>query len=105
MAGFGDILKLMSHAKDLQAGAEKLKEELPRMEFTSATANGGVSVTVGGDFTVRKIDISPEMLGDKDFLETELQAALNSAYASARSAMQEKMRDVTGALGIDLPAF
>ncbi len=105
MAGFGDILKLMSHAKELQAGAEKLKEELPAMEFTSATANGGVSVTVGGDFTVRKISISPEMLGDKDFLETELQNALNSAYASARSAMQEKMRGVTGALGIDLPTF
>ena len=105
MAGFGDILKLMSHAKELQAGAEKLKNELPDMEFTSATANGGVSVTVGGDFIVRKISISPEMLGDRDFLETELQSALNSAYASARSAMQEKMRGITGALGIDLPAF
>lgn len=105
MAGFGDILKLMSHAKELQAGAEKMKEELPKMEFTATGANGGVSVTVGGDFSVRDITISPEMLNDKAFLENELRDALNSAYASARSAMQEKMRGVTGALGIDLPAF
>ena len=105
MAGFGDLIKLMSHAKELQAGAEKMKEELPQMEFTSTTANGGVSVTVGGDFTVRNISISPEMLGDKEYLENELCNALNSAYASARSAVQEKMRGVTGALGIDLPAF
>ena len=105
MAGFGDVLKLMSHAKELQAQAAQFKEELPKMEFSSATANGGISVTVGGDFTVRSISIAPEMLNDKAFLESELQNALNSAFGSARTAMQEKMRDITGALGIDLPAF
>ena len=31
MAGFGDLMKLMSHAKELQASAAKLKEELPKM--------------------------------------------------------------------------
>ena len=45
MAGFGDILKLMSNAKQLQEGAESLKNDLPKMEFTSTAANGGVSVT------------------------------------------------------------
>lgn len=105
MAGFGDIIKLMSHAKELQANAAKLKEELPKMEFSSSTANGGVSVTVGGDFTVRKIAIAPEMLGDKEFLEKELTDALNSAFGSARTAMQERMKEVGGSLGIDLPSF
>ena len=105
MAGFGDILKLMSHAKELQESAAKLKEELPRMEFSSSTGNGGVKVTVGGDFTVRSIEIAPEMLGDKTFLENALREALNAAYGSARSAMQEKMKNITGALGIDLPTF
>ena len=105
MAGFGDILKLMSNAKELQAGAAKLKDELPSLEFTSSAANGGVSVTVGGDFTVRRISVAPEMLGDAAYLEQELTAALNSAFASARAAVQERMRAVTGSLGIDLPAF
>ena len=105
MAGFGDILKLMANAKELQANAAKLKEELPNLEFSSSTANGGVSVTVGGDFTVRKIAIAPEMLKDPVFLEKELTDALNSAFASARTAMQERMKAVTGSLGIDLPTF
>ena len=105
MPGFGDIIKLMSHAKELQESAAKLKDELPNMEFTAAAANGGIQVTVGGDFTVRAIRIAPEMLGDRTYLEGELQGALNSAFASARSAMQEKMKEVTGALGIELPAF
>ncbi|MBO5668290.1 MAG: YbaB/EbfC family nucleoid-associated protein [Lentisphaeria bacterium] len=105
MAGFGDIIKLMSHAKELQESAAKLKEELPNMEFSSSTANGGIQVTVGGDFMVRRIEIAPEMLGDRDFLEKELTEALNSAFTSARSAMQEKMKSVTSSLGIDLPAF
>ncbi len=105
MAGFGDLMKLMSHAKELQAGAAKLKEELPKMEFTTSCANGGISVTVGGDLTVRKISISPELFGDRDFLESELQNALNSALTSAKSATQDQMREITGALGIDLPSF
>ena len=105
MPGFGDIIKLMSHAKELQEGAAKLKDELPQLEFEAAAANGGVRVAVGGDFTVRRIQIAPEMLGDREYLERALQESLNSAYASARTAMQEKMKAITGSLGIDLPAF
>lgn len=105
MAGFGDILKLMSHAQELKAAAEKMKEELPNTEYSAASANGGVKVSVGGDFTVRSIEIAPEMLGDKAYLERELREALNSAFGSARTAMQDKMKEVTGALGIELPSF
>ena len=90
MAGFGDVLKLMSHAKELKAAAEELKEELPKMEFSATAANGGVTVTVGGDLTVRNIVIAPELQADTAFLAQELQNALNSALASARSTMQEK---------------
>ena len=105
MAGFGDVLKLMSHAKELQAAAQELKDELPRMEFSATAANGGVSVMVGGDMTVRNIVIAPEMQSDPVFLAQELQNALNSALASARSTMQEKMRAIGGGLGIDIPSF
>lgn len=105
MAGFGDVLKLMSHAKELQAAAQGLKEELPKMEFTATAANGGVSVTVGGDMTVRNIVIAPELQADTGFLAQELQNALNSALASARSTMQDKMRAIGGGLGIDIPSF
>ena len=105
MAGFGDLMKLMSHAKEIQASAAKLKEELPKMEFTGVTANGGVSVTVGGDFTVRNISIDSEMLNDKEFLENALTEALNSAFASARTSMQDQMKSIGGSLGIDVPMF
>ncbi len=105
MAGFGDLMKIMAHAKELQASAAKIKEELPKMEFTSSTANGGISVTVGGDVTVRNISIAPEMLQDKEYLERELSEALNSALTSAKSAMQEQMKSVGSSLGIDLPSF
>lgn len=105
MAGFGDLMKLMSHAKELQASAAKLKEELPKMEFTSTSGNGGVSVTVGGDFTVRNVSIAPEMLEDKDYLERELVTAFDGALTSARAAMQDQMKSIGGSLGIDMPGF
>ena len=105
MAGFGDIVKLMSHAKELKAAAEAMKNELPKMEFSSTAANGGVTVTVGGDMTVRRIVIAPEMNSDTEFLAQELHNALNSALASARSTMQDKMQAIGGELGIDIPNF
>ena len=75
MAGFGDVLKLMSHAKELQAAAQELKEELPKMEFSATAANGGVTVTVGGDLTVRNIVIAPELQADTAFSKPESHAA------------------------------
>ena len=105
MAGFGDLMKLMSHAKELQANAQKMKEELPKMEFSATSANGGISVTVGGDMVVKKITIAPELSADTAYMAQELQNAINSAMYAARSTMQEKMKAVTGALGIDLPSF
>ena len=32
MAGFGDLMKIMAHAKELQESAKKMKEELPKMD-------------------------------------------------------------------------
>ena len=49
--------------------------------------------------------IAKRIKHEEAFLEKELTEALNSAFSSARTAMQEKMKDVTGSLGIDLPAF
>ena len=105
MAGFGDLMKLMSHAKELQESARKLKDELPQMEFSGSGANGCIQVTVSGDLTVRKISIAPEMLNDREYLESELTAVFNDVITSARGAMQEKMQAVAGSLGIDLPSF
>ena len=68
------------------------------------------SIFTGGEngskkFNIRNIVIAPEMQSDTAFLAQELQNALNSALASARSTMQEKMRAIGGGLGIDIPSF
>ena len=105
MAGFGDILKLMSHAKEIQAEAEKLKNELPKQEFSATGANGGITVVVGGDLMVKKITIAPELDCDRAFMEDELQTALNSAICAARMTMQERMQAISKQLGIELPSF
>ena len=75
------------------------------MASLSTSGNGGVSVTVGGDFTVRNVSIAPEMLEDKDYLERELVTAFDGALTSARAAMQDQMKSIGGSLGIDMPGF
>ena len=103
MPSFADIAKLMSKYKDIQGGMKQLKEELPGMEFSSSGSKNLVTVTVGGDFSIRKIELAPGSTVDRFELALELQNATNMALNSAKAAIQERMKELTG--GIDLPGM
>ena len=51
--------QMMAKAKEIKAGMEKMKAELPTMEFSASSANGRVKVTVSGDLTIKSIEIAP----------------------------------------------
>ena len=101
-----EMAKLMSKAKDIQSNLKKFKEEMPDMEFSASSAGNLVRVTVSGDFRVKEITISEEeALKDREELAGELVCAVNAAIAAAKATAQEKMNEVTGGLGVDLPGM
>jgi len=101
----GELAKMMSKAKDIQANLKKFKEEMPTMEFSASSPGCQVKVTVTGDFRVKEIEVSEEALKDRLQLEEQIQLAVNSALAAAKASAQEKMNEITGGLGVDLPGI
>ena len=101
----GELAKMMSKAKDIQANLKKFKEEMPTMEFSASSPGCQVRVTVTGDFRVKEIEVSEEALKDRVQLEEQIQLAVNSAMAAAKASAQEKMNEITGGLGVDLPGI
>ncbi|WP_294479653.1 YbaB/EbfC family nucleoid-associated protein [uncultured Victivallis sp.] len=101
----GELAKMMSKAKDIQANLKKFKEEMPTMEFSASSPGCQVRVTVTGDFRVKEVNISDEALKDRAALEEQILVATNSALAAAKATAQEKMNEVTGGLGVNLPGI
>jgi len=99
----GELAKMMSKAKDIQANLKKLREEMPTMEFSASSSGSQVRVTVTGDFRVKEVKVTEEALKNPALLEEQIQVAVNSALAAAKAAAQEKMKEITGGLGVDLP--
>ena len=100
----GDMMKLMGRAKEIQEQMKKFREELPTLEFSATGMAGRIKVTVTGDFAVKEVFVAPEAAAEAD-LGAELQRALNTALFSAKQNVQQRMNEITGGIGIDMPGL
>lgn len=91
--------QMMSKAKEIKASMEKVKAELPTMEFSASSANGRVKVTVSGDLIVKSIEIAPN--ADASMLGNEITETVNAALNSAKLHSQSKMMELTGGIDLD----
>jgi DNA-binding YbaB/EbfC family protein len=85
----------------MQQEMQKAQEELATMEVTGEAAAGLVKVTMNGKHAVRRVEIDPSLLDDKEMLEDIVTAAINDAVNRIASTTQERMSDMTA--GINLP--
>ena len=54
---------------------------------------------------IKEISLTDEALKDRALLEEQILVAANSALAAAKATAQEKMNEVTGGLGVDMPGI
>jgi hypothetical protein len=61
-----------------------------------------VKVKMGGDLTLREIEIDPEAIDpeEADLLAEMVQAAVNEALRAAQELAESKMGGITGGLGL-----
>lgn len=100
-----EMAKLMGKAKEIQGNLKKFKEDMPCSEFSATSPGGAVKVTVSGDFRVKAIEMTESASQNPAELSEELTVAVNSALAAAKVAAQQKMTEITGGLGMDLPGI
>lgn len=99
MKGIG---QLMRQAQEMQANMQKAQEELASMEVEGQSGGGMVKVRMTCKYSVRSVDIEPNLMGeDKEMLEDLVAAAVNDANRKVEVTVQEKMASLTG--GLSLP--
>ena len=96
LGNLGEMARMFSRLKDIQRGMKEYRDEMPRMEFSAASADGSVTATVSGDMVVKRIDFVSSPAKKAAIIE-----AVNAANALAKNALREKMKELSG--GIDLP--
>ena len=97
----GNIAGLMQQAQKMQQEMQKAQEELANMEVTGEAGGGLVKVTMTGRHAVRRVEIDPSLLDDREMLEDIITAAINDAVNRIASSTQDRMSDMTA--GMPLP--
>lgn len=97
-----DFLKMMKQAKDMQARMAGLQDELAAIEVAGSAGAGLVTVTVSGKGEMRSVRIDPSLLkpDEAEILEDLIVAAHRDAHGKAEAAIQAKMAEITGGLGL-----
>lgn len=103
LGNLAEMAKLFSRAKDIQKGMKEFREQLPRMEFSAVSADGKVTAVLSGDLTVKRLEFAPGT--DPVTAKASVIEAINAAGMLAKIALRDKMKELTGGLGIDLPGL
>ena len=97
----GNLAGLMQQAQKMQQEMQKAQEELAKLTVTGEAGGGLVKVTMTGKHAVRRIEIDPSLLGDREMLEDIVTAAVNDAVNRVATTMQDRMSEMTA--GMPLP--
>ena len=96
LGNLGEMAKMFSRIKEIQRGMKEYREEMPRLEFSAASADGSVTATVSGDMVVKRIDFASVPARKAAIIE-----AVNAANELAKIALRDKLKELSG--GMDLP--
>ncbi len=96
------IFDQMKQAMQMRSEMKRIQAEVEKISATYA--NGGISVTVRGDFTVQAIKIEPDtwaevQKGKTERFETMLLNVINGGIKNAKKTTQEHMAKMMQAAG------
>ena len=97
--GMGNIMK---QAQMMQANLQKAQAELATIEVEGSASNGLVKILMTCKHEVKKIDIDPSILEDKEMLEDMVLVALKDALQKIESTTSTKMSGLVPP-GMNLP--
>ena len=97
------IFDQMKQAMQMRSEMKRIQSEVEKI--SASYANGGITVTVRGDFTVQSIKIEPDtwaeiQKGKTERFETMLLNVVNGAVKSAKKTTQEHMAKLMQSAGV-----
>ena len=88
--------ELMKNAKELQSHLAALQSEAENLTVVGVSGGGLVKITLNGRFSMKKIELDPIAVDDRDIIM--LQDLIRSAYTDALEKMQETLKGKMGPL-------
>ena len=99
MNNFNDMVK---KAQEMQKKMQEIQDSLSNLEVEGTSGGGIVKIIMNCKNEVKKIDIDPSIIknDEKEVMEDLIIAALNDAKSKAEEKSQDKMKELTGGLGL-----
>jgi len=99
MNNFNDMMK---KAQEMQKKMQEIQDSLSNLEVEGTSGGGMVKIIMNCKNEVKKIDIDPSIIknDEKEVMEDLIIAALNDAKSKAEEKSQDKMKELTGGLGL-----
>lgn len=97
----GGIGNMMKQVQQMQDNMQKAQAQLAELEVEGVSGAGMVKITMTCRNDVRRVQIDPAVMDDKEMLEDLIAAAMNDAVRKAETTTQEKMGALTQ--GMPLP--
>jgi nucleoid-associated protein EbfC len=88
---FGDMMGMMSKIKDAQKKVEETKKRLDTVLVDESSSDNKLKVSLTANRTIREINISEELLEDKEMLEDYLILTLNKAISRASAINEQEL--------------
>ena len=103
----GQIAGLMKQAQQMQEKMKRAQEELNALELMGQAAGGLVKVTISGKYEMKRVQIDPAAMDDRELLEDLVVTAYTDAFKQAEAASQALMSGATAGMpmppGLRLP--
>ncbi len=80
---FGDLMGMMGKLKEAQKKIEETKKRLDTVLIDEQSSDGLLKVTITANRTIKSIEVSDELLQDKEQLEDYLVLTMNKAIERA----------------------
>jgi len=97
--GMGNIMK---QAQMMQANLQKAQAELASIDVEGEAGNGMIKITISCKHEIKKVDIDPSLLEDKEMLEDLIMVAFKDALSKVESTSSQKMGGLVPP-GMNLP--
>ena len=100
--------EMMKNLKNVEANANKMKDELGKISATGSSGGNIVKVTLNGKFEMLSIEIDPIAQGDVPMLQDLIVAAHHNAMEKIQEAIKEKSGSLLkemGLEGMNIPGF
>ncbi|MDR0635236.1 MAG: YbaB/EbfC family nucleoid-associated protein [Azoarcus sp.] len=97
----GGLAGLMKQAQQMQENMKKMQDQIAALEIEGESGAGMVKVVMTGKYEVRRVNIDPSVMDDREMLEDLVAAAVNSAARKVENVTQERMSGFSA--GLNLP--